>query len=746
MFGSAGCVHVAPSVAEGGGVAREGKAVLRRRALLVVGIRGWCVAVVVAVSMVAVASASASNAKVMAWGANNDGQLGDGTTSGPETCSGFACSNVPVAVSLGLPPGVRVTAVAAGGSVSQPNDFNLALLSDGTVRAWGNNEEGGFHYGAGDLGDGTETSSDVPVGVCEVGWTSGACPSGHYLTGVTAIAAGAGFGLALRSDGTVVAWGRNFNGGLGDGTTTNSDVPVPVCEVGATAPCTAGNGNLLKGVTAISAGEEYGMALLSNYTVRDWGVNVYGDLGNDTSSTGSDVPVGVCEVGWTSGACNSGNYLTGVTAVSAGGYDSLVLLSSGSAVAWGANEDGQLGDGTDTGPEGCYLYNYVCSKTPVAVDLPLGAAATAVSAGGKDSVALLSNETLMTWGGNLEGQLGNNTTTNSDVPVGVCEVGWTSGACNSGNYLTGVTAVSANGGGDYDSGHHNLALLNNATVTSWGSNYLGQLGTGNLIVDAEVPVAVSGLNALGLKVLAVSAGASDSLALVEPPPADPPEVGRCVAVPVHTGLYGSGSCTKASGVGDYEWEPGLLQPAFTTSSGSLTIASAVKAHTVKCAHETSDGDYSGRKTVGSVTLKLTGCTMGTEKCSSGGAALEEIVTEPLEGELGVEKLGGTNKIGLDLYPVGKTGPVIAFACGGTTVWIRGSVIVPVSKINIPESVFTLKAKASKGKQKPENFVGEPKDVLEESINSGPFEQTGLTATITLANSFQVGGPEINSVF
>lgn len=70
--------------------------------------------------------------------------------------------------------------------------------------------------------------------------------------------------------------------------------------------------------------------------------------------------------------------------------------------------------------------------------------------------------------------------------------------------------------------------------------------------------------------------------------------------------------------------------------------------------------------------------------------------------------------------------------------------MPISKTNIPENTFALRATASNAKQKPENFVGGPKEVLEESIDSGPFAQTGLTATITLANSFQVGGVEINT--
>jgi alpha-tubulin suppressor-like RCC1 family protein len=207
---------------------------------------------IAALSMTMVASASASSNNVIAWGENSLGQLGNGTTTN---------SDVPVAVS-GLS---GVTAVDAGGGVS------LALLGDGTVMAWGGNE-------LGTLGDGTTTNSDVPVKV-----------SG--LSGVTAISAGKGdHSLALLSNGTVVAWGDNAYGQLGDGTTTSSDVPVAVSG--------------LSGVTAISAGALHSLALLANGTVMAWGLGANGQVG-DGAREGSSTPVHVCAVG-TAGPCPSG--------------------------------------------------------------------------------------------------------------------------------------------------------------------------------------------------------------------------------------------------------------------------------------------------------------------------------------------------------------------------------------------------------------------------------------------------------
>ncbi len=177
------------------------------------------------------------NGTIEAWGWNDWGQLGIGVTEGPETCyPPVTCSVIPREVkNIG-----NATAVAAGG------EFSMALLSDGTVRTWGKNEQG-------ELGNGTTTLSNEPVTVKE-------------LSGVTAIAAGDSFSLALLSNGTVKAWGNNSDGELGDGNTTNSDVPVTVSGI-SNAVAIAANGGL-------------GLALLSNGTVVSWGENGEGQLGD----------------------------------------------------------------------------------------------------------------------------------------------------------------------------------------------------------------------------------------------------------------------------------------------------------------------------------------------------------------------------------------------------------------------------------------------------------------------------------
>jgi hypothetical protein len=239
---------------------------------------------------------------------------------------------------------------------------------------------------------------------------------------------------------------------------------------------------------------------------------------------------------------------------------------------------------------------------------------------------------------------------------------------------------------------------------------------------------------------------------------EPPEFGRCITGPskkegkktVYLGGFTAATCLVASGTrsGKYEWEPGIAKAPFKTTlaSGPVTLESAVKTSKVTCKGEAGRGEYTGRKTVGAVTLTLTGCELVTAKsdCRSAGALAGEIVTNPLAGELGVEKLGATsatNKIGLDLYHPGKAGPLMEFKCGATAVTVQGSVIVPV-KANKMSATQALKFKASKGKQKPEAFAGEAPDVLEESLDGAPFEQTGVTASLTLTSE---EASEINSV-
>jgi alpha-tubulin suppressor-like RCC1 family protein len=299
-----------------------------------------------------------SDGTVWAWGAGGYGQLGDGTNTD---------SNVPIQV-----PGlIGVTAVAAG------NDHVLALKSDGTVWAWGT---GGY----GQLGDGSNSNSSVPVQV------HGAGDIG-FLTGVTAIASFVNYGdhsLAIKADGTAWAWGWNAEGELGDGTNTDSSVPVPVSGI--------------TGVSAIAGGSFHSVALTSDGTAWAWGSNGVGQLGDGTN-TNSNVPVPV-------------SVLTGVRAITGGDGYAMAIKSDGTVWAWGYNGNGNLGNGT-----GGDFTNTFDSNAPVQVhgenDIGFLAGATAIAGGAQHSLARKSDGTVWAWGGNSSGSLGDGTNTDSNVPV-----------------------------------------------------------------------------------------------------------------------------------------------------------------------------------------------------------------------------------------------------------------------------------------------------------------------------------------
>ena len=216
----------------------------------------------------------------------------------------------PATTSTPLEITVRSDAGEAGTQISIGNEYSCALTQDGTVACWGRNEHG-------QLGDGTTTNRSVPVAV-----------TGGALAGktVTHVATSAWHSCALTQDGNVACWGGNDYGQLGDGTTTNSSVPIAV-----TAGVLAG-----KTITRIAIGAWHSCALTSDGVVVCWGYNYDGQLGDGTT-TNRSVPVAV-----------TGGALAGkiVTHFATGSVHSCALTSDGVVACWGANVYGTLGDGT----------------------------------------------------------------------------------------------------------------------------------------------------------------------------------------------------------------------------------------------------------------------------------------------------------------------------------------------------------------------------------------------------------------
>jgi hypothetical protein len=189
---------------------------------------------------------------------------------------------------------------------------------------------------------------------------------------------------------------------------------------------------------------------------------------------------------------------------------------------------------------------------------------------------------------------------------------------------------------------------------------------------------------------------------------------------------------------------GVVEKGFTTTAGAVKLETVGKAK-VTCSAESGAGEYSGAKTVSGVVMRFTGCESAGAKCSSSGANEGEVITNPVEGTLGITSEGikegvEFRKIGLDLFPVGNAGTLMAFSCGATPWTLRGSVIVPVAADKMALS-SALTYKAAKGMQLVTQFEGEPQDILESSRSGGAFEQTGLGGKVTLTNKERV---EINA--
>ena len=256
------------------------------------------------------------------------------------------------------------------------------------------------------------------------------------LASATQVAGGLFHTCALTAAGGVKCWGRNVSGQLGNGSTVDSLVPIDVT-------------GLLSGVTGVYAGDLHTCAVLDaahGGGVRCWGRNSAGQLGDGTTQNRTQ-PVSVQ------------NLSSQIAAVAAGNSHTCALTSSGAMKCWGFNGYGQLGDNSTTN-----------RLLPVAV-AGLSGGVNAIAAGSSHSCAVTSVGQAKCWGYNIDGQLGDGTTTNRSVPVNVSGLS------------SGVTTLGA---GDY----HTCAVTTSGAAKCWGGNTSGQVGAPG---SPKTPVDVSGL-------------------------------------------------------------------------------------------------------------------------------------------------------------------------------------------------------------------------------------------------------------
>jgi alpha-tubulin suppressor-like RCC1 family protein len=289
---------------------------------------------------------------------------------------------------------IPISKIAAGAF------HTVAIKADGSLWAWGYNTFG-------QLGDGTTTDRNAPTQIgTGTDWVKVAMGSQAVDT------------LAIKANGSLWAWGYNFSGNLGDGTTTDRHVPTQI-----------GTGT---DWVNVASGAGHTMAIKANGSLWAWGGNWYGNLGDGTT-TDRHVPTRI----------GTG---TDWATVAAGEYHTVAIKTDGSLWAWGDNEYGQLGDGTTTD-----------SRAPTRIDT--GTDWFMVAAGEYYTVAIKTDGSLWAWGDNDNGQFGDGTTTDSLVPTRI----------GTSTQWTPVTVGS----------YHTIAINGfDGVLYAWGNNGFGQLGDG----------------------------------------------------------------------------------------------------------------------------------------------------------------------------------------------------------------------------------------------------------------------------
>ena len=335
---------------------------------------------------------------LLTWGSSSNGQLGDNTQSTRST---------PVTTSAG---GTNWKQVACGFS------HTAAIKTDGTLWTWGFN-----NFGA--LGNNTASQRLTPVTTFagETNWKQVSC--GYRFT------------AAIKTDGTLWTWGDNGQGRLGDNTTTQRNTPVTTFSGGTNWK-------------QVACGFNFTAAIKTDGTLWSWGVNTFGQLGNNTSANIRSTPVTTFAGGtnWKQVAC--------------GNSHTAAIKTDGTLWTWGYGGNGQLGDNTVTD-----------RLTPVTT-FAGGTNWKQVSGGSNFTAAIKTDGTLWSWGVNTFGQLGNNTSANiRSTPVTT--------------FAGGTNWKQVSGGRD-----HTAAIKTDGTLWTWGANGSRQLGD-NTAITRSTPVTTS---------------------------------------------------------------------------------------------------------------------------------------------------------------------------------------------------------------------------------------------------------------
>lgn len=282
------------------------------------------------------------------WGFNSFGEAG--SSNGTSGDGGSTAISTPT----------RIGSANNWESISTGNFHSVAIKSDGTLWAWGNN-----HYGQ--LGNNTtvakEYNTPVQIGT-DTNWSKVSAANAHNI--------------ALKADGSLWAWGNNVFNQLGDGTDTERLTPV---QIGSATNW-----------QSISAGFNHNLAIKSDGTLWAWGTNTNRQLGDGTNKTKADPT----QIGT----------LTDWQTVDAGTYYSSAIKNDGTLWMWGINSWGQLGNG-----------NKITQATPL--QIATNASWSQVNTGFNHALAIKTDGSLSSWGRNFYGPLGNGTNTDTTTPVSI---------------------------------------------------------------------------------------------------------------------------------------------------------------------------------------------------------------------------------------------------------------------------------------------------------------------------------------